>query len=143
MTSTVERLAEFHRVENTYLATFQALGGLGLLVGTIGLAAVLLRNVLERRRELALLRAVGYAPRDLFAIVLAENAALLACGLLVGALSALVAIAPAAADRGVRLPLSMPGGLLLVAVLAAGLLSSVIATRVALRASLVGALRSE
>ena len=143
VTSTVERLAEFHRVENTYLATFQALGGLGLLVGTIGLAAVLLRNVLERRRELALLRAVGYAPRDLFAIVLAENAALLACGLLVGALSALVAIAPAAADRGVRLPLSMPGGLLLVAVLAAGLLSSVIATRVALRASLVGALRSE
>src|SRR5205814_2352013 len=37
VTSTVERLAEFHRVENTYLATFQALGGLGLLVGTIGL----------------------------------------------------------------------------------------------------------
>jgi ABC-type antimicrobial peptide transport system permease subunit len=143
VTSTVERLAQFHRVENTYLATFQSLGGLGLLVGTIGLAAVLLRNVLERRRELALLRAVGYAPRDLFAIVLAENAALLACGLLVGALSALVAITPAAADRGARLPLTLPGGLLLVAVLAAGLLSSVIATRVALRASLVGALRSE
>jgi ABC-type lipoprotein release transport system permease subunit len=143
VTSTVDRLAEFHRVENTYLATFQALGGLGLLVGTIGLAAVLLRNVLERRRELALLRAVGYGPRHLFAIVLAENAALLACGLLVGVLSALVAIAPAAADRGARLPLSLPGGLLLVAVLAAGLLSSVIATRVALRTSLVGALRSE
>src|SRR5205085_10554553 len=124
VTSTVERLAEFHRVENTYLATFQALGGLGLLVGTIGLAAVLLRNVLERRRELALLRAVGYAPRDLFAIVLAENAALLACGLLVGALSALVAIGPAAADRGVRPPPSMPGGPLLGAALAAGLPSS-------------------
>jgi putative ABC transport system permease protein len=143
VTPTVDRLAEFHRVENTYLATFQALGGLGLLVGTIGLAAVLLRNVLERRRELALLRAVGYGPHHLFAIVLAENAALLACGLLVGALSALVAIAPAAADRGARLPLSLPGGLLLVAVLTAGLLSSVIATRVALRTSLVGALRSE
>src|SRR5262249_31562928 len=46
---TPERLAAFHRVENTYLSTFQTLGGLGLLVGTIGLAAVLLRNVLERR----------------------------------------------------------------------------------------------
>ncbi len=34
--------------------------GLGLLLGTIGLAAVMFRNVLERRRELALLRAVGY-----------------------------------------------------------------------------------
>ena len=43
--STAERLAEFHRVENTYLSTFQTLGGLGLLLGTVGLAAVLLRNV--------------------------------------------------------------------------------------------------
>jgi ABC-type lipoprotein release transport system permease subunit len=52
---TSERLATYHRVENTYLSTFQALGGLGLLLGTLGLAAVLLRNLLERRRELALL----------------------------------------------------------------------------------------
>jgi putative ABC transport system permease protein len=59
-TTTAERLAEFHRVENTYLSTFQTLGGLGLLLGTVGLATVLLRNVLERRRELALLGAVGY-----------------------------------------------------------------------------------
>ena len=58
--STAERLASFHRVENTYLSTFQTLGGLGLVLGTIGLAAVLVRNVLERRRELALMRAVGY-----------------------------------------------------------------------------------
>ena len=59
-TGTAERLAQFHRVENTYLSTFQALGGLGLLLGTVGLATVLLRNVLERRRELALFGAVGY-----------------------------------------------------------------------------------
>ncbi len=32
--TTAERLDEFHRVENTYLSTFQALGGLGLLLGT-------------------------------------------------------------------------------------------------------------
>ena len=63
--STVERLDAFHRVENTYLSTFQALGGLGLLLGTIGLATVMFRNVLERRRELALLRAVGYDARHI------------------------------------------------------------------------------
>ena len=57
---TGERLAAFHRVENTYLSTFQALGGLGLILGTIGLSAIMFRNVLERRREIALLRAVGY-----------------------------------------------------------------------------------
>ena len=63
---TVERLDSFHRVENTYLSTFQALGALGLLLGTVGLATVMFRNVLERRREMALLRAVGYngASRD-------------------------------------------------------------------------------
>ncbi|MET0167365.1 MAG: FtsX-like permease family protein, partial [Vicinamibacterales bacterium] len=48
VTGTAERLAQFHRVENTYLSTFQTLGGLGLLLGTFGLATVLLRNVLER-----------------------------------------------------------------------------------------------
>ena len=81
---TAQRLAEFHAVENTYLSTFQTLGGLGLLVGTVGLAAVLLRNVLERRKELALLRAVGYGRSHLFAIILSENAVLLGWGLAAG-----------------------------------------------------------
>jgi ABC-type lipoprotein release transport system permease subunit len=140
---TARRLSEFHAVENTYLSTFQTLGGLGLLVGTVGLAAILLRNVLERRRELALLRAVGYGRAQLFTIILAENAVLLGWGLAVGALSALVAVTPAAIERGARLPLTAGGWLLLLAVLAAGLVSSVIATRAALKAPLVGALRAE
>jgi putative ABC transport system permease protein len=140
---TAQRLAEFHAVENTYLSTFQTLGGLGLLVGTVGLAAVLLRNVLERRKELALLRAVGYGRAHLFAIILSENAVLLGWGLAAGALSALVAVAPAAIERGARVPLTAGGWLLLLAVLAAGLVSSVIATRAALRAPLLGALRAE
>ena len=136
------RLAEFHTVENTYLSTFQALGGLGLLLGTVGLAAVLIRNALERRREMALLGAVGYRRPHVLAIVLAENVLLLGWGLVVGAACALVAIAPAVTERGGRLPVA-GSALLLVAVLAAGLLSSVIATRVALSGSLLGALRAE
>jgi putative ABC transport system permease protein len=141
--STKERLAEFHGVENTYLSTFQTLGGLGLLVGTIGLAAVLLRNVLERRRELALLRAVGYGRAHVFAIVLAENAVLLACGVGLGAIAAAIAVGPTAMERGARLPLTASGTALVLAVLAAGLISSALATRFALSAPLVGALRSE
>ena len=141
--STAVRLAEFHAVENTYLSTFQTLGGLGLLVGTVGLAAVLLRNVLERRRELALLRAVGYRMAHLFAIVVAENAVLLGCGLVLGAIAAAVAVGPAAMARGARLPLSAGSAALLLAVLAAGLVSSFIATRAALRAPLLASLRAE
>ncbi|HEX6463088.1 MAG TPA: ABC transporter permease [Vicinamibacterales bacterium] len=140
---TAARLAEFHAVQNTYLSTFQTLGGLGLLVGTIGLAAVLLRNVLERRRELALLRAVGYGPVHVFTIVLGENALLLACGVALGAVAAAIAVGPAALQRGAHLPISVAGVTLLLAVLVAGLLSSALATRVAIRAPLVSALRSE
>ncbi len=140
--STAERLAEFHAVENTYLSTFQTLGGLGLLLGTIGLAAVVLRNVLERRRELALLAAVGYEWVHMFVIVVAENLLLLAWGLAIGTACALIAITPAAAEHGGRLPVTSSGWLV-VAVFAAGLLSSVIATRAALRTPLLAALRSE
>jgi ABC-type lipoprotein release transport system permease subunit len=140
---TAERLAEFHRVENTYIATFQTLGGLGLLIGTIGLAAVLLRNVLERRRDLALLGAVGYRQGHVFAIVLAENLFLLGCGLAVGAFCALVAVVPALFERSHGGPATASGAMLVTTVFAAGLVSSAIATRLALRGSLLSSLRAE
>ena len=140
--STAERLAGFHRVENTYLATFQALGGLGLVLGTFGLGAVLLRNVFERRRELALLRAVGFNSRHLSLLVLSENAFLLLVGLFTGTVSALVAIAPAWVSRGGSLPFFSLGALLVI-VLVVGFSASVFATLAAVRAPLLPALRSE
>jgi ABC-type antimicrobial peptide transport system permease subunit len=142
-TPAAERLAEFHKVENTYLSTFQTLGGLGLLLGTIGLAAVLLRNVLERRRELALLGAIGYGRTRLLIIVIAESALLLASGLVIGAASAIVAVAPAAAERGGRLPTSAGAWLLLFAVFGTGLIASIVATRAAVQSKLLDALRAE
>jgi ABC-type antimicrobial peptide transport system permease subunit len=142
VTSTNERLASFHRVENTYLSTFQALGGLGLILGTLGLAAVLMRNALERRKELALLRAVGYDRSDFRFMVLAENASLLISGLMTGTVCALLAIAPAFVSRGGHLPFGNIV-LLLMVVLVTGFLASLIATRAALRSPLLSALRSE
>ncbi len=140
--STGDRLAVFHRVENTYISTFQTLGGLGLLLGTVGLAAVLLRNVLERRRELALLRAVGYRTSDLNRIVLAENVLLLVCGLGTGVASALLAIAPAITARG-GAPVGGSLAVLLLAVLASGLAASLLAVLAVRRSPLLAALRSE
>jgi ABC-type lipoprotein release transport system permease subunit len=140
--STAARLAGFHKVENTYLSTFHSLGALGLVLGTVGLAAILLRNVLERRRELALLRAVGYRPSHLAAMVLAENLLLLLLGLATGTVCALLAIAPAVSLRGGQFPVASLG-LLLAAVLATGIGASLAATRAALRSPLLAALRSE
>ena len=137
-----ERLAAFHRVENTYLATFQMLGGLGLLLGTLGLAAVLLRNVLERRRELALLRAVGYRSTHLSLMVIAENAFLLFVGLVTGTVCAVLAIAPAWLERGGQWPVASLGGLL-VAVAVTGLAASVLATVAAWRLPLLESLWAE
>jgi putative ABC transport system permease protein len=140
--STPERLAAYHRVENTYLSTFQALGGLGLLLGTLGLGAVLLRNVMERRKELALLRAVGYRPEHLRTMVIAENAYLLIAGTVIGAVSAMVAILPALLQRGGHLP-NPSLALLLLAVPLAGMAASLIAVRMVARAPLLETLHAE
>ncbi len=139
---TAERLASFHRVENTYLSTFQMLGGLGLVLGTLGMAAVLLRNVLERRRELALLRAVGYNSSHFTMMVIAENSLLLFSGLITGAICALLAIAPVFFSHHAQLP-SLSLGLLLLGVLISGLTASLVATWAALRSPLLAALRAE
>jgi len=137
-----ECLATYHRVENTYLSTFQSLGTFGLILGTVGLATVLLRNVLERRNELALLRAVGFRVQVLSIIILAENIFLMIWGLLAGTICALLAILPALSARGASLPLAMTASILM-AVLAAGLISSIFAVIAAFRAPLLEALRSE
>ena len=142
VTSTTERLAGFHRVENTFISTFQMLGALGLALGTLGMAAILLRNVLERRRELALLRAVGYNAKHFALMAVAENAVLLLCGLLTGTACALLAIAPVLFSRGGQLP-NLSLGLLLLSVLISGLLASLVATTATLRSPLIPALKSE
>jgi putative ABC transport system permease protein len=136
------RLASYHAVENTYLATFRALGALGLLLGTLGVGAVLARNVLERQREWGLLRAVGYEPAHLRRLVLSESVTLVAGGVLIGALSASVAVAPAVVERAQRLPWASLG-VVLGAVILAGLLASLMALRIAARSPVAGVLRSE
>jgi hypothetical protein len=137
-----DRLAAYHRVENTYLSTFQSLGALGLILGTFGLAAVLLRNVLERRRELALLRAVGYRAGALSFIIVVENVLLMLGGLLCGGASALLAIVPALVARGGAVPFAAAGAMLMV-VLVGGVLSSIVAVIAVWRMPLLAALRSE
>ena len=142
VTSTARRLAAYHEVENTYLSTFQTLGALGLLLGTLGLAAVLARNVLERRRELALLSAIGYRRFHLAVMILAENALILIGGLAIGAVCALVAIIPAIASRGGHIAaLSMAGWLGII--LVTGLVAVAAATLVMVRQPLLASLRAE
>lgn len=138
----VQRLALFAEVENTYLTIFAVLGGLGLLLGTLGLAVVVLRNVLERRSELALLRALGYRSGGIVQLVFQEHALLLLLGLLCGVTSAGLAVAPALGSALGEIPF-VELALVLGGTLAAGLLCTYIASRIALGAPLMQSLRAE
>jgi len=140
--TSAERLTNYLAIENTYLSTFQALGGLGLLLGSLGLAVVLLRNVWERQGELALLQALGYRQSDLVSLILIENAALLVLGLFTGTVAALLSILPQIVARSAALPWRSLG-LLLGAVVLVGFATTYLATRAALRAPLQPALRRE
>ncbi|MEX0866620.1 MAG: FtsX-like permease family protein [Pirellulales bacterium] len=141
-TPTADRLAGFLAVQNTYLATFQSLGGLGLLLGAVGVAVVQLRNAFSRRGELALLRAVGFAKPRLAQLVLLENLALLVGGLAIGVFAALVAVLPHLAAGGASIPwVSLAATLAIVLVV--GLAAGLLAVRATLRAPLVAALRGE
>ncbi len=141
-TSARERLAEYLAVQNTYLSTFQSLGALGLLLGTIGLAVAQLRSALERRGELALLRCGGFRRRRLTEMLLGENMALLVAGLGCGCLAAVVATLPHWAFGQADVPW---GTLvtLLATVAVAGVVAGWLAVRAALRVPLLPALRGE
>ena len=141
-TSTRARLGDLLAVQNLYLTTFQVLGGLGVVLGTAGLAAVLLRNIAEQRSELALLRTLGFSRAALGVLVLAENAFLVVTGLIAGLVCAAVVVAPQVASRAATVPWVSLGGML-AAVLVAGLAAGVGAVVPALRAPLLAALRSE
>ena len=142
LTPAIAQLAEFNAVQNTYLSTFQILGGLGLLLGSVGLGVVVMRNVLERRGEFALLLAVGFRPRALKWLVMSEHGALLFCGLGIGLIAALAAVLPELLSPGAEAPwLSL--ALTLAAVMFSGAVWTWVAARLALRGKLLDALRNE
>ncbi len=92
--TTADRLRKLFAVQNTYLSTFQSLGGIGLLLGVFGLAVIQARNVFERRRELALLQAVGFSKSRIMLLLLYESFSLLLKGLGLALLASLFALAP-------------------------------------------------
>jgi ABC-type lipoprotein release transport system permease subunit len=139
---TDQRLQSYLAVENTYLLTFQALGGLGLLLGALGLAVVLLRTVWERRGELALLRALGFRRAALGWLVFSENSFLLVLGLAVGIVAALLAVAPYLLSGAGEVPWLRLAGLVGL-VLAVGLTAAAAAVAGSLRAPLLQALHRE
>lgn len=142
VSTTAARLAAYQAVESTYLQTFGALGGFGLLLGTLGLGIALLRGIIERRGELAALRAFGFRRRRLAWMVTAENGFLLLLGVALGTAAGLLAVAPRLADGDGDIPWA-PLVSTLLAVLILGFASSLAAVWTALQAPLLPVLKEE
>ena len=136
------RLAIFNRVQNTYLSIFLILGAMGLILGTIGLAVVVTRNIDERRNELAILRVIGFERKTLTVFLLWEHVALISSGFLTGFISAILAVYPAISSGNGETSLTTL--IILISMLFTNaLLWSWLAVRHALRSDLIAALRNE
>ena len=91
---TKERLSSFFKVTNTYLSVFTVLGGLGMILGIIGLGFVLKRNYNLRKKEFALLMAIGFTNIRIRRIILKEQTFILFAGIFTGIISPVIATFP-------------------------------------------------
>lgn len=143
ITTCSSRLDEFYRVANTYLSIFLILGGLGVLIGTAGFGAIVLRNITERRFELAIMNATGYSKELIRKIVTQEHAILILAGGLSGGITAFVAVIPALFNSAATNPPYLLVISLFVLIMLCGIGSVYIAAWLATRGSTLAALRKE
>jgi ABC-type antimicrobial peptide transport system permease subunit len=141
-TTTSERLASFNAVENTYLSVFMMLGGLGIIIGTIGLGIVLMQNMSQRTQELALYHALGFRNQFVFKLILTEHLLILLSGLMLGLLAALPVILPLLISQVHPVPWLLMSGILVI-VLANGFLWIYFPARRIISGNPVSGLREE
>jgi putative ABC transport system permease protein len=125
-----------------------AVSAMVVAVGLCGMLVALLSTLNERRREMAILRAVGARPRTIFGLLLFEAGLLGLGGILAGLLLLYLALAVAApwfaSTAGIRLPLNLPGSsewLLLGGVWLASVVAGCIPAGIAYRRSLIDGLQ--
>jgi ABC-type antimicrobial peptide transport system permease subunit len=109
MDRTESRLAEFNSVTNTYLSIFLIMGTFGMILGTIGLAVILIRNIQDRRYEFALMTATGFSQRKIRAMINGEYSVLLLTGILGGYITAVISTLPVFVGPASEVSLSFLG----------------------------------
>lgn len=142
LTPTTERLSQFYSITNTYLTVFMFLGGLGIIIGTLGLGIVLLRNILERRSEIALLLSVGFSKNKVFKLLFIENIFLLILGVTIGILSSIIGILPSLVSPS----FDIPGYFVLILVIIvfiSGIIWIYFPARNAVKSNIISSLRNE
>jgi ABC-type antimicrobial peptide transport system permease subunit len=138
---TNDRLASFYTVSNTYLSVFAIFGALGMIIGIIGLGFVLLRNFSERKKEFALMLAVGFKAAKIRRMILSEQLLILFAGVFSGIFSAAVATSDSIMNHA-KIPW-MFMLLMVLALMVTGSLVLAISVRSVTRKSLIGSLKKE
>jgi len=101
--STKERLSTFFEVTNTYLSVFTVLGAFGMIMGVAGLGFVLRQNYNYRKRDFAMMLAVGFNERRIRKMVISEQLIFLSAGIITGFAGALTATLPSL-EKGTGIP---------------------------------------
>ena len=83
-----------HRDAGRRARAVQTLGTLGLLLGTVGVAAVAIQGAIERRGSLAVLHAIGFTRQRLALILWLESLLPVVLGLVIGGGGGLLAATP-------------------------------------------------
>jgi len=142
ITTTASRLATFNSVENTYLSVFMLLGGLGVIIGTVGLGILIFQAIRQRQREFAIYLALGFTGKFILRLIIAEHIAMLLVAIFIGGVAALAGILPSLVSPGYTLPGLFLAGILLV-LLGNGLLWIGLAGRAVMKTNLLQGLRDE
>jgi len=77
-------VSTFIQIGQSFLGIFEAFLALGLVVGIAGLGIISIRSVAERRKEIGVLRAIGYRKNMILAAFLLENSYVALLGILIG-----------------------------------------------------------
>ncbi len=105
VTTTTDRLAAFHSVENTYISIFNVLGGLGVILGAAGLGLVTARNLAERRNEFTQLHQLGISRKIIRSLVFRETRQFILWAIGIGLVAAIISILPALPKTGLLVTL--------------------------------------
>ncbi|MHC5082869.1 MAG: FtsX-like permease family protein [Planctomycetota bacterium] len=137
-----QRLAQFHEVENAYMAIFLVLGGFGLILGSAGLGLVLMLNVLDRKGEMAMMQAFGFRQGSLQMMLFVEHGLLLIAGAFCGLIPALLAVVPVMKTQGDGFPM---GKIVLItlAILVSGIVWIGMATQIVTKSDYLDTLRNQ
>jgi putative ABC transport system permease protein len=136
-----EKLASFFAVTNTYIEVFMVLGIMGLILGSAGFGLVLIRNFNARKREFAVMAAMGYSARRIRKFLLKDQLIILLWGIFTGVFSAATATL-ASIKSGAEMPLGQLITMISL-ILATGIIVLLVTVRQVHNQILVSQLRKE